>query len=183
MSFLIIWIYSIVSTYLKKVNIIETQIRKAILNDLPELELIREEAFTPVFASFKKILGNEIYDIAQKHEDEEQSKLLPKMLEIESNWELFTIEFKTLVIGFISIKLDQKTRVGEIGLNAIKPSYSGKGIGTKMYKFANKYMKDAGMLVSTVSTGGDPSHEPARHAYEKVGFDVQIPSVWYCKIL
>jgi hypothetical protein len=36
----------------------------------------------------------------------------------------------------------------------------------------------AGMRVATVGTGGDPSHAPARRAYEKAGFNLQIPSVW-----
>lgn len=39
------------------------------------------------------------------------------------------------------------------------------------------------MQVATVATGGDISHDPARRAYEKSGFDVQIPSVWYCRTL
>ncbi|MEM9257441.1 MAG: GNAT family N-acetyltransferase, partial [Pseudomonadota bacterium] len=43
--------------------------------------------------------------------------------------------------------------------------------------------KMAGMRVATVATGGDPSHLPARKAYEKAGFNVQIPSVWYCRTL
>jgi hypothetical protein len=34
------------------------------------------------------------------------------------------------------------------------------------------------MRVATVGTGGDPSHAPARRAYEKAGFDREIPSVW-----
>ena len=44
-------------------------------------------------------------------------------------------------------------------------------------------MKSSGMQVATVATGGDPSHAPARRAYEKSGFNVQIPSVWMCQIL
>jgi hypothetical protein len=36
----------------------------------------------------------------------------------------------------------------------------------------------AGMRYATVGTGGDPSHEPARRAYEKAGFSVHIPSVY-----
>jgi hypothetical protein len=52
-----------------------------------------------------------------------------------------------------------------------------------MYEFAIAQMKEAGMRVATVGTGGDPSHAPARRAYEKVGFAVQIPSVWLCRKL
>ena len=47
-----------------------------------------------------------------------------------------------------------------------------------MYDFALARMKEAGMQVATVATGADPSHAPARRAYEKAGFTVQIQSVW-----
>lgn len=65
----------------------------------------------------------------------------------------------------------------------MKPEFSGEGIGTKLYEFANDTMKAAGMIVATVATGGDNSHAPARRAYEKAGFNVQIPSVWYYRTL
>ena len=44
-------------------------------------------------------------------------------------------------------------------------------------------MREAGMRVATVATGADPSHAPARRAYEKAGFTVQIPVVWFCRKL
>ena len=73
--------------------------------------------------------------------------------------------------------------LGEIGLNAVDPRHAGRGVGTAMYEFALACMKQAGMRAATVATGGDPSHAPARRAYRKAGFDLEIPSVWMCKKL
>jgi ribosomal protein S18 acetylase RimI-like enzyme len=87
------------------------------------------------------------------------------------------------VVGFVAIRVDRETHVGEIGLNAVDPAHAGKGIGTAMYELAVARMKEAGMKVATVATGGDPSHAPARRAYRKAGFDVDIPSVWMCRKL
>lgn len=157
--------------------------RKAELADQPYLENIRLAAFDPVFASFRKILGDEIYKLAQKREDEEQSDILAAMFSRDSDWVLFVAETEDTIVGFVSIQLNTETTVGEIGLNAVTPEHAGKGIGTQMYQFAIDHMKKAGMRVATVATGGDPSHEPARRAYEKAGFDVQIPSVWMCRTL
>ena len=47
----------------------EISFRKANMNDQAPLENLRVEAFSPIFASFRKILGNEIYELAQKRED------------------------------------------------------------------------------------------------------------------
>lgn len=146
--------------------------------DLSVLEEIREAAFTPVFASFREILGEEIYRLAQAREDEGQGELLASLLAPDSTWEVYAVrlgeELGEEFVGFVAIALDPATTVGEIGLNAVHPDHAGRGIGTAMYAFALERMREAGMKVATVATGGDPSHAPARRAYRKVGFDTEI---------
>lgn len=157
--------------------------RMATVLDHPVAEEIRQAAFEPVFASFKSILGSEIYNLAQAEEDQSQENMLSELLEVSSDWDLYIAECEGTVVGFLSLKLDSKSNVGEIGLNAVHPANAGNGLGTQMYQFALEKMKESGMKVATVATGGDPSHEPARAAYQKVGFDTEIPSVWMCKLL
>ncbi len=159
------------------------EIRSANTDDLPGLEDVRQAAFAPIFDSFRSILGEEIYSLAQANEDNAQGDYLVSLFAPESSWLVYAAEVNAIAVGFVSIQLNSETRVGEIGLNAVHPDYSGKGIGTKMYDFAIAKMKTAGMKVATVSTGGDPSHAPARRAYEKAGFTVQVPSVWLCQAL
>ena len=48
--------------------------------------------------------------------------------------------------------------------------------------FALARMKESGMKVASLSTGGDPGHAPARRAYEKAGYTA-FPIVWYYKDL
>ena len=152
-------------------------------DDIPRLQEIRQAAFEPVFASFRSILGDEIYELAQAREDEAQGALLSSTLEPESGWEVYAAELAEVVVGFVSMQLNPDTHVGEIGLNAVHPDFSGRGVGTAMYNFAIARMKEAGMRVATVATGGDPSHAPARRAYRKAGFTIEIPSVWMCRTL
>lgn len=157
--------------------------RQSIKSDLPVLEEIRQKAFTPVFDAFRSILGDQIYFLVQEPEDTKQSQLLSDMFLPETVWQTYVVELSGEVVGFVSIRMDADSKVGEIGLNAVHPDHAGQGIGTAMYKFAADKMKLSGMQVATVATGGDLSHEPARRAYEKAGFNVQIPSVWMCQIL
>ncbi len=153
------------------------------MDDLDALDAIRLAAFAPVFQSFRNILGDQIYAAAQAHEDAAQFELLRSMLSSESHWRVFAVESSTEIVGFVSVKCDGERRTGEIGLNAVLPARNGQGIGTRMYKFALLELRNAGMKVATVATGGDPSHQPALAAYRKAGFDVEIPSVWLCKEL
>ena len=150
---------------------------------LPVLEEIRRAAFAPVFASFRRILGETIYALAQAREDAAQEQMLASLLAPASEWEVYAARRGEALVGFVAIKLDHDTTVGEIGLNAVHPDHAGQGIGTAMYAFAVAHMKASGMRVATVATGGDPSHAPARAAYRKAGFDTEIPSVWMCRVL
>jgi GNAT superfamily N-acetyltransferase len=157
--------------------------RNARPDELGRLDAIRRAAFAPVFASFRSILGDEIYDLAQRREDEAQGGLLSSLLAEDSGWTVYVAESADEVVGFVAVRLNRETHVGEIGLNAVDPARAGKGIGSAIYHFALARMKEGGMKVATVATGGDPSHAPARRAYQKAGFDVEIPSVWMCKKL
>lgn len=158
-------------------------LRLAGTDDLLRLDEVRQAAFAPLFASFRSILGEDIYNLAQAREDEAQGELLASLLTPGSCWEVYVAERAGVVVGFVSVQLNLDTQVGEIGLNAVHPAHAGKGVGTAMYDFAIARMKEAGMRVATVATGGDASHAPARRAYEKAGFAVQIPSVWLCRKL
>jgi GNAT superfamily N-acetyltransferase len=157
--------------------------RGANADDAPRLEEVRRAAFAPVFASFRALLGEDIYHLAQVREDEAQARYLASLLAPDSGWEVYVGEQAGIVVGFVSLQLNRDTTIGEIGLNAVHPDWAGAGIGTAMYEFAVSRMREAGMRVATVSTGGDPSHAPARRAYEKAGFNVGIPSVWLCQKL
>lgn len=156
----------------------ELHIRRARPNDAIRLQAIRRAAFAPIFASFRSILGDEIYETAQRRDDDAQEGLLASMLVPDSPWALYVAELAHEIIGFVAIQLNRERKVGEIGLNALHPAHAGKGFGTAMYEFALSHMREAGMQIATVGTGGDPSHAPARRAYRKAGFDVEIPSVW-----
>ena len=156
------------------------KLRVARSDDAPRLQAIRAAAFAPVFASFRSILGDEIYELAQRRDDEAQEGLLASLLDGSAgpSWTLHVAEAGGEIVGFVATRVDAETCVGEIGLNAVDPAHAGKGLGTAMYELALARLKDAGMKIATVGTGGDASHEAARRAYRKVGFDVGIPSVW-----
>ena len=65
---------------------------------------------------------------------------------------------------------------------AVDPSYQRRGIAAALTDFALRWMKDAGMTVAMVETGGDVGHAPARRTYEKAGFGL-LPISGYFKKL
>jgi ribosomal protein S18 acetylase RimI-like enzyme len=151
--------------------------------DLATLQAIRRAAFAPVFLSFREIVGPDIAAIAFARADEEQAKHLDDLAASSEKCHLQVARVDGVVVGFVSFTIAEGSEVGEIGLNAIDPTCAGKGLGTRMYEEVLAQMKNAGARVATVGTGGDPSHAPARRAYEKVGFGPAVPSVYLYRML
>lgn len=146
--------------------------------DLPTLHDIRNAAFAPVFASFRDIVGPEIAALGLATAEKEQGELLDAIAKPDSGHAIAVAEIDGAIAGFVSWKADTATKIGEITLNAVHPDQSGRGLGTALYDHALAALKSAGMELATVGTGGDPSHAPARRAYEKAGFTVGLPSVY-----
>ena len=61
---------------------------------------------------------------------------------------------------------------------AVHPDYQNGGIGTELNNFALDKMKESGMKLAIVATGGDPGHTPARRCYEKADYTA-LPSIRY----
>ena len=85
-------------------------------------------------------------------------------------------------VGFVAVKLHSESSMGEIYMVAVDPDFQGHGIGSALTEFAVNWMKDAGMSVAMVETGGDPGHAAARRTYEKAGFGL-LPIARYFKKL
>lgn len=86
------------------------------------------------------------------------------------------------IAGFVVIEMNFGNKIGEIQLLAVHPDHQNRGIGTGLNAFALQELKQAGMKLAVVGTGGDPGHAPARRSYEKAGFTA-LPLVRYYKDL
>ena len=152
-------------------------------DDLHALQRVRAAAFKPVFRSFRDIVGEEIGLIAFAHAEAEQAKLLEDICGAGSGHHVLVATIEDAVVGFASFSVDADKRIGEIGLNAVHPEHAGRGVGSALYEQILTRMRALGAAIATVGTGGDPSHAPARRAYDKAGFGPAIPSLWLYKLL
>jgi ribosomal protein S18 acetylase RimI-like enzyme len=159
------------------------EIRAFRSEDIDQLQIIRHRAFEPVFRSFRDIVGPEIARVAFASAEADQRQHLNDLCSAETPQRVFVAILEARLVGFVSISLDMEQSVGELGLNAVDPDFAGQGIGTRLYEFAIEKMRAAGMKVATVGTGGDPSHAPARRAYQKAGFGPTVPNQWMYRTL
>ena len=82
-------------------------------------------------------------------------------------------------VGFATFHVNEETRIGTVGNNAVLPAYRGRGIGGLLHARVLELIAAAGMEFAQVSTGLDDCYEPARRMYERQGFQPLYRSVLY----
>ena len=82
-------------------------------------------------------------------------------------------------VGFATFHVNEKTRIGTVGNNAVLPAYRGQGIGGQLDARVLALIEEAGMEFAQVSTGLEDCYEPARRMYERQGFKPLNRSIVY----
>lgn len=137
------------------------------------------EAWAPVFDSFRRMLGEELYRRVHPDWKLHQAASVRDALERNETWVAVA---QGTVVGFVNLIFDVDERSGEIYMIAVDPAAQQQGVATQLTEHALGEMRARGLDLATVATGGDPGHMPARRTYEKAGF-VGAPQVWYAKLL
>ena len=126
-------------------------------------------AWAPVFASLEQVWGSAIFGRLHPDWREDQRRAVEDVLAAEKA-RVWVAEVEGTAAGFVSVEVfDPERSMGEISMLAVDPDHQGGGIGTALTEFALDRLKDAGMKVAMVETGGDPGHAAARRTYEKAG--------------
>jgi GNAT superfamily N-acetyltransferase len=149
------------------------------LDAIVELSLL---AWAPIFASFERILGLEIYPIEYPNWRRSQAEVVATACKDKDKYMVLVAEIAGKVVGFLAYELRENDATGEVYLLAVHPDYQNQDIGTWLNIAALEAMKAAGMKLAVVGTGGDESHAPARRSYEKAGYTA-LPLVRYYKAL
>jgi GNAT superfamily N-acetyltransferase len=139
-------------------------------------------AWAPAFASLERVLGPDIF--GRQHPDwrEDQRRAVEDVCASQET-RVWVAEVDGETVGFVATGVfDPDLRMGEISMLAVDPDHQTGGIGTALTEFALDRLKDAGMRIAMVETGGDPGHAPARRTYERSGFTL-LPIARYFKNL
>jgi ribosomal protein S18 acetylase RimI-like enzyme len=134
-----------------------------------------------VFASIKEVLPPALYDHFYPDWRVVQKEAVEAVCTSNDYESSVALDGDT-VAGFVAIKLDAESKMGEIYMIAVDPDFQRRGIAAALTQHALDRMKQAGMTDVMVETGADPGHAPARATYEKMGF-APWPSVRYIKMI
>jgi GNAT superfamily N-acetyltransferase len=158
-------------------------IRQLKREDTESLVEIAVAAWEPIYAYYRQAMGDELFAAACPDWRENKAGQIRRACAIESTAMVLVAEVLGQIVGFVTFYADHASHIGEIGNNAVHPDVQGKGIGPAMYQSVFEQLRELGMRYVRVRTGGDPAHAPARRAYEKSGFSLQLPAVEYYRRL
>ena len=127
-------------------------------------------AWTPVFESIRRVMSPDVYRVFYPDGwKRSQQKAVEEVCAAADVHVWIAVE-DGATVGFVALKLHAENKMGEVYMVAVDPDFQGYGIGKALTAFALDWMKEAGMSVAMVETGGDPGHGPARRLYESAGF-------------
>ena len=139
---------------------------------------IAVRAWEPIYVSYRRMLGDEIFDALHTGWQERKAEQVRRAA-IDRPDCVYVTEENGEIVAFTTFGLDHETRMGQIGNNAVDPDCQSRGVGSFQHEQVLEIMRERGMRFAKVGTGLDESHAPARRSYEKVGFDRSTPDVTY----
>ncbi|GAB3730790.1 GNAT family N-acetyltransferase [Nocardiopsis nanhaiensis] len=137
-------------------------------------------AWEPGYAALERTLGESVYGHVVGDWRRVQSRDVQADLDAEEVRVWVAVTGR--VAGFVSVRLDREGRIGEIHMLGVDPDQQGEGLGSALTEFAVERIREEGMAVAVIRTGGDVAHASARAVYEKAGF-VPSPVVHYYRSL
>jgi ribosomal protein S18 acetylase RimI-like enzyme len=143
---------------------------------------LSQRAWAPVFASLEQELGPAVFGRLHPDWRDDQRRAVEQACASRGT-RVWVAEVEGEVVGFVATGIfDPERGMGEISMLAVDPDHQSGGIGTALTEFAIDSLRNAGMRVAMVETGGDPGHAPARRTYERAGFAL-LPIARYFKNL
>lgn len=162
-----------------RLNTTSRKIRPLTPSDLEEVVDLSLLAWEPVFVSFENILGTEIFDLLYRPQWRAAQAASVRRNCLADGAEAFVLTTgDDVVVGFVVLQQDEDESLGVIEMIAVHPEHQRRGHARALMEFAIQRLRDQGLDLISVGTGGDPGHAPARALYEAVGF-AGVPLVNY----
>jgi GNAT superfamily N-acetyltransferase len=150
--------------------------------DTADVVALSLRAWGPVHASLREAMGDELFELRHKPDWRARQQHDVESVLSEGANSVWVAEEGKAVVGFAAATIRPEDDMGEVLMVAVDPSSQGRGLGTTLTEVATDWIRESGMSVAFISTGGDPGHRPARRTYAKAGYR-ELPITYYLKAL
>jgi GNAT superfamily N-acetyltransferase len=152
-------------------------------SDLDAVVAFSLHAWEPVYESLAKVLGDPIFSRLHAPDWRAVQAEAVRSSCTSEDRDVFVAVADHRPVGFVAVALNAfHERMGVVDIIAVDPAYQRRGIATQLMDRSIDHMRECGMDIAAVGTGGDPGHAPARAVYESLGFTA-LAGVRYLKLL
>lgn len=148
----------------------ETKIRPFEPGDLDAILALTKRAWDPVFPKLETDVDAFVMDAFYPDGWWVRQKADVTAMTTDGLTEISVSLEDEEITGFVGVRIHPEDKMGEIYIIAVDPNHQRKGIASTLMTFAFSRIKDAGMKMVMVETGGDSGHAPSRATYESIGF-------------
>ena len=152
-------------------------------SDLDAIVELSLRAWEPVFESLRDVLGEPIFDRLHRPDWRTVQADAVRSSCTSEDRDVFVAVADEGPVGFATIVLNAfHEGMGVVEMIAVDPVYQRRGIATQLMDRSAEHMREQGMDIAALETGGDRGHAPARAMYESSGYTA-LPGVRYLKLL
>ena len=155
-------------------------IREYTPDDLTYLVDLTIETFGPFYEDvFRPLVGETVFATEHGAWREDYRTTVPTLHDPPAHKYLAVAEDKAGIAGYVAWDVDLGRGHGNIEILAVPATCRRGGTGTALCEHAFTDMRQQGMKVAGIGTGGDAFHAPARALYASLGCTELLVSVFY----
>jgi GNAT superfamily N-acetyltransferase len=154
-------------------------IRDVTDDDVDAIVALSLRAWEPVYQSVEQVLGGELNSLLHGADWKVYQENQVRQVLRREDMHTWVADADGRVVGFVSaVAVDLQRRIGEVAMVAVDPEAQQRGVGAALTLVAMEWLRQEGMAVAFISTGGDAGHSAARRLYANIGY-TPFPSIQY----
>jgi ribosomal protein S18 acetylase RimI-like enzyme len=155
-------------------------IRPFVQPDLTRLIALTIETFRPFYEdSFRPLVGEVVFANQHGNWRDDYRTQVAELHDPDQHRYVAVAEVDGAVAGYVAWNVDPARRNGSITHLAVSAEHRRHHTGTALCEHAFDEMRNLGVEVVEIGTGGDPFHAPARALYERLGCTMLPIAVYY----
>lgn len=151
-------------------------------SDLPALIDLTIETFRALFQRhLPEVLNPTVFEHDHGDWEADYRQEVPTLHDPANQRFVTVAEVDGDIVGYVGWNVTNGDS-GRLEMVAVNPTAQGRGVATALCRNVLERLKNQGVVVVHIGTGGDDFHAPARGLYESLGFTA-YPVVDYTKAL
>jgi len=152
-------------------------------SDLSRLIDLTIETFGPFYEDgFRPVVGETIFENQHGSWREDYRTQVPTLHDPDSGRLVAVADDASSIVGYVAWNFDVERKQGKVEILAVSADHRRHGVGSRLCEHAFADLRERGIEVVAIGTGGDAFHAPARSLYDSLGCTPYPVTVYYRRL-